>query len=85
MRQPVRTADVARSVDAASADFRFAAAVSAFGMLLRDSEHRGDATADRVLGLARGALGDDPGGYRGEFVRLAERWRSLDAAVARRE
>ena len=53
-------------------------------MLLRDSAHRGDASAERVLGLARGALGDDPGGYRAEFVRLAERWRSLDAAVARR-
>ena len=38
-----------------STDLRFAAAVAAFGMILRDSEHRGSATLDGVLELARGA------------------------------
>lgn len=58
--------------DAAS-DFRFASAVAAFGMILRDSPHRGTATLQQVLGWAQEASGDDPHGYRGEFVRLARK------------
>jgi Ca-activated chloride channel family protein len=53
-----------------SADFRFAAAVAAFGMLLRDSEHKGDATYAQILEQARGAQGADLRGYRAEFVDL---------------
>jgi Ca-activated chloride channel family protein len=55
-----------------SADLRFAASVAAFGMILRESEYRGSATLDDVLTLARGALGEDEGGYRKEFVKLVE-------------
>src|SRR5690606_24075970 len=47
-----------------SDDMRFAAAVAEFGMLLRDSKHRGSATFDDVIVLARGAVGADPDGYR---------------------
>ncbi|HEV2735816.1 MAG TPA: YfbK domain-containing protein, partial [Longimicrobiaceae bacterium] len=64
-----------------SADFRFAAAVAGWGLLLRDSKFRGDATHEQVLSLARGALGDDPHGRRREFVRLVEDSRRI-AAVA---
>ena len=53
-------------------DFRFASAVAGFAMLLRDSEHRGTATFDRVIALARGAHGEDSEGYRAEFLRLVE-------------
>ena len=56
---------------AASPDFSFAAAVAGFGMLLRDSEHRGTLTLDQVLALADRSRGADPDGYRAEFVRLA--------------
>ncbi|HEX8672766.1 MAG TPA: von Willebrand factor type A domain-containing protein [Longimicrobium sp.] len=55
---------------AASADFTFATAVAGFGMLLRESEHRGTLTLDQVVRLAEGSRGADPEGYRGEFVRL---------------
>jgi Ca-activated chloride channel family protein len=65
----------ARAADRPSADFRFAASVAAWGMLLRDSEHKGRATPELVLSLARGAQGADAGGYRSEFVGLVERWR----------
>ncbi|MBX6365026.1 MAG: VWA domain-containing protein [Gemmatimonadetes bacterium] len=68
IEQPVR--DDGRP---ASADFRFAAAVAELGMLLRSSEHRGAASLDQVLALARAGLGEDPGGYRHGFVRLVER------------
>ncbi|AHG87977.1 Protein of unknown function DUF3520 [Gemmatirosa kalamazoonensis] len=81
MTHPVPTT-VARD---ASTDFRFAAAVAEFGMLLRDSEHKGRATGEQVLTLARGALGDDDGGYRADFVRLVERWRGLEPTTASRE
>ena len=55
-----------------SGDLSFAAAVSAFGMLLRNSEFRGTASWSQVLELARAGRGEDRSGYRGEFLRLAE-------------
>jgi len=62
----------------ASSDLRFSAAVASFGMLLRESEHRGNSSAAQVLEQARAALGDDVGGYRAAFVQLVERWRSIE-------
>ena len=61
-----------------SRSFRFAAAVAGFGMLLRDSPHAGRFTPDEVISLAEGGRGDDPRGYRGEFIRLVEAARDLD-------
>ena len=60
-----------------SVDFRFATAVAGFGMLLRDSKHAGDLTLSDVVGLAEKGKGDDPRGYRGEFIRLVEAARDL--------
>jgi len=57
----------------ASERLRFASAVAAFGMLLRESEHRGRADWPMVLELAREARGRDAEGYRAEFLDLAER------------
>ena len=67
---------------ATSDDFRFAAAVAAFGMVLRESEHRGRATVDQVLTLARGARGRDAEGYRAEFIRMVERYSLVRTAAA---
>jgi Ca-activated chloride channel family protein len=55
-----------------STDFRFAAAVAAWGMLLRNSPHIGTFGLSDVSILARASLGDDPGGYRAEFLELVE-------------
>jgi Ca-activated chloride channel family protein len=60
-----------------STDVRFAAAVAAFGMLLRDSEHKGTATYAAVLELARQGKGADSDGYRSEFIQLIESARAL--------
>ena len=60
-----------------STDFRFATAVAGFGMLLRDSEHAGTLSLDDVVKLAEHGKGDDPRGYRGEFIRLVEATRDL--------
>ncbi|NLS92360.1 MAG: VWA domain-containing protein [Planctomycetaceae bacterium] len=64
--------DAGMSLEGASGDFRFAAAVAGFGMLLRNSEHRGEGTYDLVVELAQSGKGDDPHGYRAEFVKLVE-------------
>ncbi|MDB5232588.1 MAG: hypothetical protein JWN76_3393 [Chitinophagaceae bacterium] len=53
-----------------SDNLRFAAAVSEFGMLLRDSKFKGNANFAEVKTLASGALNNDEQGYRREFLRL---------------
>lgn len=73
LETPVRD----RDRGAASEDMRFATAVAAFALLLRDSEHRGQASFDQVLALARGARGEDEEGHRGEFIGLVEAARTL--------
>lgn len=72
--------DRGQGLSAASEDFRFAAAVAAFGMLLRDSTDRGAATYASVLDLAESGRGDDAGGYRDEFIGLVRKARALAAA-----
>jgi Ca-activated chloride channel family protein len=73
MEVPVRDADARPSVD-----FRFASAVAAWGMLLRESEYCGTFGLAQVASLARESLGRDEGGYRGEFLRLVETAQSLE-------
>ena len=53
-----------------SLNLRFASAMAAFGMLLRESEHKGSSGFAEVLSLAEGARGQDREGYRAEFVGL---------------
>ena len=57
-----------------SEDFYFAAAVAEFGMILRNSQYRGNASVESVLKLAEQGLGEDIGGYRAEFIDLVERY-----------
>ena len=57
----------------------FASAVAEFGMLLRKSEHKGQATWASAQELARRFRGNDPDGYRAEFIRLVDLAASLDA------
>jgi Ca-activated chloride channel family protein len=64
---------------------RFASAVAGFGMLLRNSPSAGSLTWPQVIALARGARGDDPEGYRTDFIRLAEMASALDRRVVAQE
>ena len=66
-------------LESASENFRFSTAVAAFGMLLRDSKYRGDASYEEVLQLARASTGADLRGHRTEFVQLVESARALAA------
>lgn len=61
----------------ASADFQFAAAVAEFGMILRESPHKGTGSLKEVATWARAATADDAGGYRGEFIGLVEKAEAL--------
>lgn len=58
------------SFDDASPDFQFAAAVASFGMMLRESPHRGATSFSAVSEWARRGASYDPGGYRAEFIGL---------------
>jgi Ca-activated chloride channel family protein len=58
------------SLNNTSNNFKWSAAVAGFGMLLRDSEFKGDFTFGEVLRLARKSKGEDPEGYRIEFINL---------------
>lgn len=58
-------------------DFQFATAVAGFGLLLRDSEHRGSLTWEQVRKLAIQGKGEDPLGYRGEFIQLIDKANGL--------
>src|SRR6266576_1982487 len=66
-----------------SVDFQFQAAVAEFGLLLRNSDFKGKADLGHVITAAREARGQDPDGYRAEFVRLAETVRGI--GLARRD
>jgi Ca-activated chloride channel family protein len=50
----------------------FSAAVAAFGLLLRDSAHKGGATWQMAADLAERYRGDDPDGSRAQFAHLVE-------------
>jgi Ca-activated chloride channel homolog len=57
----------------ASTDFKFAAAVTGFGMALRASPYKGKANLESVLEWAKEGKGEDRYGYRQEFIRLVHR------------
>ena len=65
--------DEPKSFSSASGDFQFAAAVASFGMLLRNSEHRGSTSFDWVGETASRHVGDDVAGYRIEFLELVRK------------
>jgi Ca-activated chloride channel family protein len=77
LSHPVRAP---RRMGRMSDDFRFAAAVAEFGMLLRESEHRGHASLEDVLSLARGAMGEDPSDHRAGFVQMLQDYARLPRA-----
>ncbi len=62
-----------QAISSAPADFRLCAAVAEFGQLLRNSSYKGQASYDEVVAMASGAKGDDPEGYRSEFIQLVKK------------
>ncbi len=70
-------AATATPLDKASIDTRWAAAIASFGMMLRESTHRGNLTWKQVEVMAKGALGTDTGGYRAQALQLISRASTL--------
>jgi Ca-activated chloride channel family protein len=62
----------------ASADTRFSASVAAFGMILRNSPHKGNATFDMVESLAEDSMKGDVSGDRKEFLGLVRKAEELN-------
>ncbi|HVU17098.1 MAG TPA: von Willebrand factor type A domain-containing protein [Candidatus Didemnitutus sp.] len=62
----------------ASRDFRFATAVAALGLVLRQAPQAEGITLDQVDAWGRESLGDDIGGYRSEFLALVDQARQLE-------
>jgi len=60
------------TMDQASINMRFASSVTEFGMLLRESEFKGEADFQNVIKRAKNAKGDDANGLRAEFINLVE-------------
>ncbi|MTI38542.1 DUF3520 domain-containing protein [Fulvivirga lutimaris] len=69
--------DSKKSIDNTSDNFRWSAAVAAFGMLLRDSDFKGDLNYADIYDLAKSARGKDEQGYRAEFIRMVESCRLM--------
>ena len=66
----LRTWAVTETPGVPTTDFTFASAVAGFGLLLRDSEHKGDLTWNDVRELAERGIGADRDGDRAGFIRL---------------
>jgi Ca-activated chloride channel family protein len=69
--------DTGRDYAQASDDFKFAAAVSSFGLVLRDSKYKGNATLAAVEELAKASLGTNPSSVRSEFLDLVRKAREV--------
>jgi Ca-activated chloride channel family protein len=67
-----------REYSSASDDFKFAASVAAFGMILRNSKYKGNATYKNILNLAENGLRNDKFGYRREFLNLIKQAKKID-------
>jgi len=62
-------------------NFRFAAAVAQFGMLLRNSEFKQQSSYDNTWKLAKGALGEDQEGYRSEFIKMIKNAQDIEKGM----
>ncbi len=77
MEWPLKKVGMLADISQASEDFRFSAAVAAFGQMLRGGKYTGDMSYEDVAELARNARGNDRFGYRGEFIQLVSLAQSL--------
>ena len=64
-------------LEASSNNFKWSAAVAEFGMLLRNSEYKGDADFKNTLHLAKAGIGKDMNGYRKELIEMIKSMQSV--------
>ena len=70
------------AIHSASADFRFAASVAAFGQLLRGGKYLEQFDYPQIIQLAQSGLANDEEGYRREFISLVKLAATLQGPVA---
>lgn len=58
--------------DKTSDNFRLSASVAEFGLLLRQSAFKGNASFEHIIATAKSARGEDEEGYRAEFIKLVK-------------
>ncbi|WP_050025324.1 von Willebrand factor type A domain-containing protein [Verrucomicrobium sp. BvORR034] len=73
----VPVVDKEKKMADAPGDFKFAASVAGFGMMLRNSQHTGELTWEQIRQLALAGKGSDDLGYRGEFLQLIDKARGI--------
>ncbi len=77
--RPVTIKDEVKTFGQAPEDVRFSIAAASFAQLLRGGRYTGALTWDDIIRMGRGAKGDDPFGYRAEFLNLARLARTAQA------
>jgi Ca-activated chloride channel family protein len=60
-----------------SDNFRFATSVAGFGLLLRDSQYKGNITLSSIQEMAKNAKGQDTEGYRNDFIQMLGLYENL--------
>ena len=68
-----------------SQNFRFAAAVAEFGLLLRQSSSKQKSSYEQVIKIANSSMGKDENGYRSGFVKLVRESMVLPQDLSMRE
>ncbi len=70
--------DFGTTFGGATENTRFAAAAAGYGLLLRNSEYKGEMTWDDLLNWAANAKTYDPNGYRSEFLQWIQKAKELE-------
>jgi len=65
------------TIENTSKAFQFAAGVAQFGLLLRNSTYKHKAEYENTISLIQNNLGDDPYGYRAEFLSLIKKVKNM--------
>ena len=73
----VNKEEIIENISSTSDAFRFSAAIAAFAQQLRGGDDMNEFDYADIVELVRNARGDDPFGYRGEFLTLVNMARSL--------
>jgi len=77
-------ASLAQAIEKTSDNFRFSSSVAMFGMLLRNSEFKGENSKKAILALAQNSMKSDSEGYKAEFIRLVKSYRADDPVIGER-
>jgi Ca-activated chloride channel family protein len=81
IERAVTDADFIAELEELPADFRFASAVAGAGQLIRNDPYLGNFGYGDAIALANASRGEDPFGYRTEFVQLLRMAQALSAPV----